>query len=60
MVKKFPKMLYVTREGNGDNKFLVALENIESHATVGVKERVGVYQLIETREVEGVVESRTV
>ena len=43
--KKFPKAIYVKREGNGDDEFLSPHETIEKTAEIGGVVEVAIYSL---------------
>lgn len=61
MSKKFPDVLYATHEDpEEDGGYFVADTKETSAAVLGEKTLVGVYKLVEMREVEGVVNSRVV
>lgn len=50
---KFPQELFVEIKQETDGEFyFFAAEEIDVHAEVGVKHKIGVYQLIEIQEVE--------
>jgi hypothetical protein len=53
-----PTTIYVKAEQDGNEHFFVSHEDIECHAEMGEKVRVGVYQLVEVLSVETVVQSR--
>lgn len=55
MAEKLPEQIFVKHEGECDNAYLSAAEEIVAFAEIGEKNIVGVYRLVETREVEGVV-----
>lgn len=57
-MKKFPKMLFVKREHDDTTDYFVPHENVLDAATLGEKMKVGVYKLIGTQEIEGVVSTR--
>jgi len=58
-MKKFPKQLTVKREkDNNGPDYLVAYENALQATELGVKTTVGIYKLIGTQEIQGVVETR--
>jgi hypothetical protein len=57
---EFPQTLYVKHEPDYEAGYFVPTEDINGHAEIGEKVRVGVYQLVETVVVETVIERRTV
>lgn len=53
---KFPKEIFVKAENGGsDPDYFVNYENIEDATEMGVKNRIGVYQLVGVQTVEGIV-----
>lgn len=51
-MKKLPSTIYVTLEGVGTrDEFLAVNESLEGCAEIGVRKRVGRYELKETHEV---------
>lgn len=60
-IKTYPKTVTVKIEDDGDsNDYLVANsgDDMLGHAEVGKKIKVGIYKLVEVREVEGVAQTR--
>lgn len=55
---KLPATIFVKHEKDGDLSYLVADANVTSLVEMGEKLKVGVYRLVETREITGVVSSR--
>ena len=45
---KFPKTIFVSVEGEGDNEFFQVHEDVASVAEVNVDKKVGVYELVKT------------
>jgi len=60
-MKAYPKKIFVKWEdgGNGSD-YLNPATDIADHGEVGVTSAVGVYQLVETQTVKGVVITNTV
>lgn len=57
-MKKFPKQLIVKREkDNAGPDYLVPYDDVLQASKLGVKTMVGVYKLIGTQEIQGVVET---
>lgn len=52
---KFPNRIFVRREMADNESFLVADEDITTMVTVGDKEKVATYSLVEVNELEGAV-----
>ena len=59
-MSKFPKCLFVKQENDGHCDYFASDVTLTNFAEIGQKVRVGVYELVETREVEGVVSHRKV
>lgn len=57
MAKKLPKKLYIKIDGNPGEEFYNASDELFHLVEMGVKVKVGVYQLVELTEAEGVVET---
>ena len=57
-MKKFPKTLCVKQDKDGDSTYFVPYENVLDAAELGIKVKIGVYKLVGTQEIEGVVETR--
>jgi hypothetical protein len=58
-MKKFPKQLIIKRENGGDGPdYLQPYDDVLQASELGVKTVVGVYKLIGTQEIQGVVETR--
>lgn len=57
----FPPTLFVMKEDpDEDGGYFVVEKDESDHAEVGVTNRVAVYELVEVRDVTGVVQSRVV
>jgi hypothetical protein len=56
-MKKFPKTLFVKRERDSAADYFVPHESVLTAAELGEKTKVGVYKLVGTQEIEGVVVS---
>lgn len=48
---KFPKTLFVKHEGSGDEAWLNPAESADHHAELGESIPVGIYQLVEVKEI---------
>jgi hypothetical protein len=56
---KYPKNLYVKWEEPGnDQPYLNACDDMSSFVEVGEKTTVGIYKLVATQEIEGMIETR--
>ena len=58
MSKKFPAVLYVHRETSGNEKYLVADENLSAHADLHSEEHIAAYKLIDEMTIRAVIETR--
>lgn len=54
MAKALPKMLYVKTEKDGRTEYFVADNSPHVLVEMGEKVKIGVYQLVETNDYEGV------
>jgi len=54
MVKKLPAQVLVRWDVDSDEPYLIANERLIDHAEIGQKRKVGIYKLVEVRDVEGV------
>lgn len=59
-MKSLPKTLYVRRDTDGDETFLVAEETLRDQSDLEEKRIVGEYKLVQTFEVTAEVEVKTV
>ena len=57
---KLPKTLYVRPEQDHDLNYFVSEPELEAHAVIGEKVKIGVYQLIEVVVLQTVVETSVV
>ena len=58
-MKKFPKTMFAKREKDPSGPdYFVLHDDPLTAAELGVKETVGIYKLVGTQQIEGVVETR--
>ena len=56
--EKFPKKLFVKMEHTDGESYFVADADVVGLVDVGEKRKIGIYQLVEIGEIEGVVHTR--
>jgi hypothetical protein len=57
---KFPKTLYMRTEDDGNAHYFIAAEDLDDHAVIGEKVKVGIYELVETVRLTTLLETSTV
>lgn len=57
---KLPKTIFVKRKTDSDVSYLLADDNMAALVDMGETFKLGMYELVETREVTGVVSSKRV
>lgn len=55
MAKNFPKKLFVKIDGEGEEAFFLAGDDMIGMCDVGERVKIAVYQLVQTDTVEGLV-----
>ena len=60
MTKKFPETLYAKREAEDKTHWFNTTESLFGLAEMGETVRVGVYKLVEVREIETVINAKKV
>lgn len=58
--KKLPTQVLVRWDYESDEPYLIAQERLIDHAEMGKSRRVGIYKLVEVRQVDGVASHKTV
>lgn len=57
-MQKLPKAIFVAIKMDGNEPYFIADNNECELVDMGEKQKIGVYKLVETREIEGVVKQK--